>query len=87
MLDGFAKGAPVKPGPQIDRQFSAPFGGPDTLTSPGLYDNPPASGGAGTGTTDDKAKKPGEMANVREAPVPQPPLGDGGSGVNTARRE
>jgi NADH-quinone oxidoreductase subunit E len=33
MLDGFAKGKPVKPGPQIDRQFSAPEGGPTTLKS------------------------------------------------------
>jgi len=31
VLDGFAKGKPVKPGPQIDRQFSAPVGGPTTL--------------------------------------------------------
>jgi NADH-quinone oxidoreductase subunit E len=31
VLDGFAKGAPVKPGPQIDRQLSAPVGGPTTL--------------------------------------------------------
>ncbi len=31
VLDGFAKGQPVKPGPQIDRQFSAPVGGPTTL--------------------------------------------------------
>jgi NADH-quinone oxidoreductase subunit E len=31
VLDGFAKGEPVKPGPQIDRQFSAPVGGPTTL--------------------------------------------------------
>ena len=33
MLDGFASGSPVKPGPQIDRQFSAPVGGPNTLTT------------------------------------------------------
>ena len=31
VLDGFAKGAPVKPGPQIDRQLSAPAGGATTL--------------------------------------------------------
>jgi NADH-quinone oxidoreductase subunit E len=31
VLDGFAKGQPVKPGPQIDRQLSAPVGGPTTL--------------------------------------------------------
>ena len=33
VLDGFAKGSPVKPGPQIDRQMSAPVGGPTTLKS------------------------------------------------------
>jgi len=31
VLDGIANGRPVKPGPQIDRQFSAPVGGPTTL--------------------------------------------------------
>jgi NADH-quinone oxidoreductase subunit E len=33
VLDGFAAGSPVKPGPQIDRQLSAPVGGPTTLQS------------------------------------------------------
>jgi NADH-quinone oxidoreductase subunit E len=33
VLDGFARGQPVKPGPQIDRQLSAPVGGPTTLKS------------------------------------------------------
>jgi NADH-quinone oxidoreductase subunit E len=33
VLDGFLKHAPPKPGPQIDRQFSAPVGGPTTLKS------------------------------------------------------
>jgi NADH-quinone oxidoreductase subunit E len=33
VLDGFAKGEPPKPGPQIDRQLSAPVGGPTTLKS------------------------------------------------------
>ena len=31
VLDDFAAGKPPKPGPQIDRQFSAPVGGPTTL--------------------------------------------------------
>jgi NADH-quinone oxidoreductase subunit E len=31
VLDGFASGNPPKPGPQTDRQFSAPAGGPTTL--------------------------------------------------------
>jgi NADH-quinone oxidoreductase subunit E len=32
LLDDFAAGRKVKPGTQIDRQFSAPVGGPTTLT-------------------------------------------------------
>ena len=31
VLDGFSSGNLPKPGPQIDRQFSAPVGGPTTL--------------------------------------------------------
>jgi NADH-quinone oxidoreductase subunit E len=31
VLDGFATGNSPKPGPQIDRQYSAPVGGPTTL--------------------------------------------------------
>ena len=41
VLDGFAKGKPVKPGPQIDRQFSAPSGGATTLTDPAIYASQP----------------------------------------------
>jgi NADH-quinone oxidoreductase subunit E len=37
LIDGFAAGKPPKPGPQIDREFSAPAGGPTTLTDPSLY--------------------------------------------------
>ena len=32
LLDDLAAGKSTKPGPQIDRQFSAPVGGPTTLT-------------------------------------------------------
>jgi NADH-quinone oxidoreductase subunit E len=28
----------VKPGPQIDRQFSAPIGGPTALTDPVIFE-------------------------------------------------
>ena len=37
ILDDLAAGRRSKPGPQIDRQFSAPVGGPTTLTDPSLY--------------------------------------------------
>jgi NADH-quinone oxidoreductase subunit E len=33
VLDGFTNGKPAKPGPQTDRQFSAPAGGATTLKS------------------------------------------------------
>ena len=35
VLDGFASGNPPKPGPQIDRQFAAPVGGPHVLKDVG----------------------------------------------------
>ena len=38
VLDGFAKGQPVKPGSQVGRTASVPAGGPTTLTDPALYD-------------------------------------------------
>jgi NADH-quinone oxidoreductase subunit E len=71
VLDGFTNGKPVKPGPQIDRHFSAPIGGASTLIAPGLYG---ANGGDNTGPalTDADAKKPGAPANVRETPAGKP---------------
>ena len=71
VLDGFVNGRPAKPGPQIDRHFSAPIGGPITLVTPGLYGT---SGGDNDGPplTDNNAKKPGAAANVRETPAGKP---------------
>jgi len=37
ILDELAAGKEVKPGPQVDRQSSAPIGGPTTLIDPELY--------------------------------------------------
>jgi NADH-quinone oxidoreductase subunit E len=37
VLNDLAAGKKVKPGPQIDRQLSAPVGGPTTLTDPAIY--------------------------------------------------
>ena len=71
VLDGFVNGKPAKPGPQIDRHFSAPVGGPGTLIAPGLYGS---NGGDNDGPplTDNNAKKPAEPANVRETPAGKP---------------
>jgi NADH-quinone oxidoreductase subunit E len=76
VLDGFASGKPVKPGPQIDRQMSAPIGGPTTLIAPGLYGEADSGDNPGPALTDTNAKKPGAAANLREAAVPKPPVAD-----------
>jgi len=78
ILDKLAAGKKPKPGPQIDRQFSAPIGGPTTLTDPALYAKRgrPAPNKDTHEPKDGKAKKPGAAANVREAAVPQPPIED-----------
>ena len=75
ILDELAAGRTPKPGPQITRQFSAPVERQTTLTDPDLYrprNGPPA----GPQLTDEDAKKPGAPANVHEAAVPKPPIGD-----------
>jgi NADH-quinone oxidoreductase subunit E len=77
ILDELAAGRTPKPGPQVDRQLSAPIGGPTTLTDPSIYAR--TNGGHGHGgpaLTDADAKKPGAAANVREAAIPKPPVGD-----------
>src|SRR5665213_3224791 len=77
LTDDFAAGRPVKPGPQINRQFSAPAGGATTLIGeiyrPGAqpWTPPPPPAPA---TTDADAKKPTAGANQREAPEPKAPL-------------
>jgi NADH-quinone oxidoreductase subunit E len=77
ILDDLVAGKEVKPGPQVERQLSAPFGGPTTLIDPDLY--------AGDGTarsvpgqplSDTETKKPGAAANVRDAAAPKGPVGD-----------
>jgi NADH-quinone oxidoreductase subunit E len=45
ILEDLAAGRPVKPGPQIERQFAAPAGGPTTLTDATLYAGEQTSGG------------------------------------------
>jgi NADH-quinone oxidoreductase subunit E len=74
VLDDLAADRPVKPGPQIDRQLSAPAGGPTTLTDPALYSR--NGHHSGPSLTDAEAKKPGAAANVTEVPAPKPPAAD-----------
>jgi NADH-quinone oxidoreductase subunit E len=49
LLDAMAAGKDPKPGPQIDRQFSAPQGGPTTLLDETLYSKKPAPVGDSSG--------------------------------------
>jgi NADH-quinone oxidoreductase subunit E len=74
LIDGFAAGKPPKPGPQIDRQLSAPVGGPTTLTDKSIYEAPSKASGAATQTAllDREAKKPTKAASERESPAPAP---------------
>ena len=75
IINDFSNGRTPKPGPQIDRINSAPVGGPTTLIDPSLFAAREKSFGP-TDRPDDKAKKPGEAANMREAPMPKPPIAD-----------
>jgi NADH-quinone oxidoreductase subunit E len=75
ILDHLAAGRKPKPGPQIDRQLSAPVGGATTLRNGGRG-TPAASRPAPHEPQDDSAKKPGEAANFRDAGTPQPPAQD-----------
>jgi NADH-quinone oxidoreductase subunit E len=76
ILADLAAGKEVKPGPQVNRQLSAPLGGPTTLTDPNLYARGNGGRAPGQALSDADAKKPGAAANVREAAVPKPPIGD-----------
>ena len=74
IINDLSAGRAVKPGPQVDRINSAPIGGPNTLIDSALYTS---KGGKGEGDRpDSEAKKPGEAANVHEAPIPKPPIAD-----------
>jgi NADH-quinone oxidoreductase subunit E len=90
ILDELAAGRQVKPGPQVERQFSAPVGGPTTLTDPAIYAAPSAAaagGQAGAALLDDDAKKPTVAASRREEPAPKPPVGDASKDQQSKRRE
>jgi NADH-quinone oxidoreductase subunit E len=72
ILDELAAGRVPPPGPQIERQLSAPPGGATTLTDTALY----TPRHAGPPLTDADAKKAGAAANVQERPAPKPPAAD-----------
>ncbi|MET0967683.1 MAG: NADH-quinone oxidoreductase subunit NuoE [Tardiphaga sp.] len=77
LIDGFAAGTPPKPGPQVDRQYSAPVGGPRVLKDGGAAELKSDAGAPdGPALTDSDSKKSTESADVREAPAPTAPSAD-----------
>ena len=76
ILDDLVAGKAVKPGPQVARQYSAPSGGPTTLTDPALYARKNSGQPNEQALGDADAKTAGAPANVREAAVPKSPIGD-----------
>ena len=76
IINDLSAGRAPKPGPQIDRQISAPVGGADTLTDPSIYQVTRPVGAPDAALEDSDAKKPGEAANVREAPAPKAVIAD-----------
>jgi NADH-quinone oxidoreductase subunit E len=75
ILDELAAGRAPKAGPQIARQFSAPVGRQTTLTDSQIYRRTNGSP-ADPELTDEGVMKPDAPANVYEAAVPKPPVGD-----------
>jgi NADH-quinone oxidoreductase subunit E len=82
IFDALEGGSVPAPGPQVERAFSAPVGGPTTLTDPSLYPSRDPRPGAATAQNpgpslaDTSAKRPGDAANMRDAGVPKPPTAD-----------
>jgi len=81
ILDQLQAGMEAKPGPQVDRQFSAPIGGPTTLTSFGGGDQKTKPRQKGAAVADAEAKRPGKAASNRASPEPKAPLGEGAKGA------
>src|SRR5499426_1955904 len=76
ILDDLVAGKPVKPGPQVARQYSAPSGGPTTLTDPTLYARKNGGHAHDPALPDADAKTAGAPANVRQAAALKSPIGD-----------
>lgn len=81
LLDDLAAKRPVKPGTQIDRQYSAPIGGPTTLTDPSVFENRPPA-------VIPKPVAPEEAAATPKAPAPEKaPAADKGPAAEKAPAE
>ena len=85
ILDRLARGERVAPGPQVDRQFSAPIGGLTTLTEPppssadaaGDAPGPASQTHGGPPFTDADPKKHNPVSDERSRDHPHGPVRDG----------
>ena len=89
ILDELAAGRVPKPGPQIDRQLSAPVGGPTTLTDPSLYTGQRRRGAAAQTPLQDEPTQSGRARppTCARPPFRKPPIGDKSRDDKTTRRE
>ena len=76
LLDELAAGREIRPGPQVERQLSAPCGGLTSLTDTARDARRNGGREPHAAVGDGDAKKPGQAANVRESAVPRPPVRD-----------
>ncbi len=97
LLDTFARGGTPKPGPQVDRLYSAPEGGPDDAprrdrdeadsASPPAGAESPCRPRAGVAAHAEGAQRGGRSAAIRRsAPRKRPPARRAGARVKKRRR-
>ena len=73
ILNALRAGREVRPGPQVDRQFSAPVGGPTTLTDPSLYARETAAAGGAAGEQPPtRAGRPDRVVRAEETASDSP---------------
>jgi NADH-quinone oxidoreductase subunit E len=87
ILDEIAAGRKPRPGPQVDRQYSAPVGGPTTLTDASIYDRhapvPHPAGEPAATVPPTKAGRP-ETASEETAPGLKGPSKDAPKAMESA---
>ena len=94
ILDKLARGEHVEPGPQVDRQFSAPIGGLTTLTEPPRSSSDTAGEAPGRETqthggppiSDADPKKHSAVSDERSRDLPHGPVRDGSRDEITGTR-
>jgi len=72
VLDGFERGHPLPPGPQIARQLSAPEGGERTLSDPKLFDGSGVGGWRAAFDEREKARVEKAALALAVAPAKKP---------------